>query len=63
MDDPASIEAEIPNLTVFGSAFSSARGNAGICRKFDRFMDPLPARDCPSFTFRGELEGRERSAR
>jgi hypothetical protein len=62
IDDPASIEAEVPNLTVFGSAYSSARGDAGICREFDRFMDPLPAKGCPSFTLRGELEGQERSA-
>jgi hypothetical protein len=53
MDDPASIEAEVPNLTVFGSAYSSARGHAGICREFDRFMDPLPGEDCPSFILRG----------
>ena len=52
IDDPASIEAEIPNLTMLGSAYSSARGHAGICRKTDRFLDPLPARDCPSFTLR-----------
>ena len=52
IDDPASIEAEIPNLTIFGSAYSSARGHAGICRKTDLFMDPLPAQDCPSFTLR-----------
>ena len=48
-DDPAVIEAEIPGLTSFGSAYSSARGHAGICREFDRFLDPVMARDCPSF--------------
>lgn len=51
-DDPASIEAEIPGLTSFGSAYSSARGHAGICREFDRFMDPVVALDCPSFEAR-----------
>jgi hypothetical protein len=51
-DDPAVIEAEIPGLTSFGSAYSSARGYAGICREFDRFMDPVLARDCPSFVSR-----------
>jgi len=59
IDDPASIEAEFPNLTVFGSAYSSARGNAGICQKLNRFMDPLPAQDCLSFTFRCESGGQE----
>ncbi len=49
-DDPAFIEAEIPGLTSFGSAYSSARGHAGICHEFDRFMDPVLAQDCPSFT-------------
>ena len=52
VDDPAVIEAEIPGLTSFGSAYSSARGHAGICREFDRFLDPLLAQDCPSFTAR-----------
>lgn len=52
IDDPAVIEAEIPGLTSFGSAYSSARGDAGICREFDRFMDPLMAPDCPSFEAR-----------
>ena len=51
-DDPAVIEAEIPGLTSFGSAYSSARGHAGICREFDRFMDPVMARDCPFFEAR-----------
>ena len=59
IDDPASIEAEFPNLTIFGSAYSSARGAAGICQKLDRFMDPLPAQNCPSFTLRGESDGQE----
>jgi hypothetical protein len=51
-DDPAFIEAEIPGLTSFGSAYSSARGHAGICQKSDRFMDPVMALDCPSFEAR-----------
>jgi hypothetical protein len=54
-DDPAVIEAEIPGLTSFGSAYSSARGHAGICRKFDRFLDPVFARECQSFTARPEV--------
>lgn len=48
-DDPASIEAEFPYLTVFGSAYSAARGEAGICKKLGLFTDPQPARCCPSF--------------
>ena len=48
-DDPAFIEAEIPGLTSFGSAYSSARGHAGICHASDRFMDPVPAENCRSF--------------
>jgi hypothetical protein len=51
-DDPASIEVEIPGLTSFGSAYSSARGHAGICRESDRFMDPVMAKDCGSFKAR-----------
>jgi hypothetical protein len=52
VDDPAVIEAEIPGLTSFGSAYSSARGYAGICREFDRFLDPESAHNCPSFMAR-----------
>ena len=52
VDDPAVIESEIPGLTSFGSAYSSARGHAGICREHDRFMDPMRALDCPSFEAR-----------
>ena len=51
-DDPASIEAEIPGFTMLGSAYSSARGQAGFCRQSDRFLDPMPARSCPWFLAR-----------
>jgi hypothetical protein len=56
-DDPAAIEVAFPYLTVFGSAYSSARGHAGICEKLDLFMDPLPGENCPSFTPDGEGAG------
>jgi hypothetical protein len=48
-DDPAHLEAEIPGILVFGSAYSSARGHAGMCKKLDRFLDPLLAVNCPSY--------------
>ena len=48
-DDPSRIEAEFPGILVFGSAYASARGHAGICTALDRFLDPLPASSCPSF--------------
>ena len=48
-DDPAHLEAEVPGIVVFGSAYSSARGHAGMCRQLDRFLDPLLAKQCPSF--------------
>lgn len=54
VDDPAFIEAEFPNLTMLGSAYSSARGDAGICQKLDLFLDPMLAKHCPSF---GPREG------
>jgi len=56
-DDPAHIEAEFPYLTVFGSAYSSARGRAGICDKYSRFMDPMPAYYCSGFAERRESNG------
>jgi hypothetical protein len=49
-DDPASIEAQIPKFTTFGSAYSSARGNAGFCQIHNRFLDPQPARYCPEYS-------------
>ena len=57
VDDPARIEAEFPYLTVFGSAYSSARGEAGICQKLDRFLDPMPAECCPEFARVAEPKG------
>lgn len=48
-DDPASIENKIPKFTVFGSAYSSARGQGGFCLKYDRFLDPQPASCCPAY--------------
>ena len=57
IDDPAAIEAAIPGLTSFGSAYSSARGHAGICQELDRFMDPVVAKECPSFEPREQSDG------
>jgi hypothetical protein len=48
-DDPAHLEAEVPGILIFGSAYSSARGHAGMCRKLDRFLDPVLADRCPSY--------------
>lgn len=56
VDDPVSIEAEFPGITPFGSAYSSARGHAGICQELDRFMDPVLAKECPSFEPRGQTD-------
>jgi len=57
VDDPDSIEAELSNLTVLGSAYSSTRGEAGICQKRGRFMGPVPAADCAEFTARDQPDG------
>ena len=53
VDDPGAIEVEFPGIPVFGSAYASCRGHAGMCQARDRFMDPIPAKDCPSFEARG----------
>ncbi len=58
VDDPAIIEAEFPGLTVFGSAYSSARGEAGICQKLELFLDPMLVKHCPSSSLRGETDGK-----
>jgi len=52
VDDPAAIERDIPSVRILGSFYASVRGSAGICRDRDRFMDPIPAADCPSFVRR-----------
>jgi len=48
-DDPGHLESEVPGIMVFGSAYGSSKGHAGLCSKLDRFLDPIPARSCPSF--------------
>jgi hypothetical protein len=53
VDDPARVEEAFPGVTILGSAYSSVRGDAGICRVFERFMNPEPAERCPSFVERG----------
>ena len=63
VDDPASIEAAFPGLTVFGSAYSSARGHAGICQVLGRFMDPVPAQNCPSFVAREKADAEQMMCR
>lgn len=49
-DEPAYIEEQFPGMTALGSAYGSCRGPAGICKKLGRFMDPIPADECESFT-------------
>lgn len=59
VDDPADIEPEFPSVKILGSFYASVRGSAGICRDRDRFMDPIPAADCPAFlprTRAGDVE-------
>ncbi len=63
IDDPASIEAAFPGLSVFGSAYSSARGHAGICQELDRFMDPVPAQNCHLFVARVEMDAEQMTCR
>ncbi len=48
-DDPASLERRLPGLTALGSAYSSARGDAGICDVHARYQTPVPAGGCPEF--------------
>ena len=59
VDDPAAIEAEFPGLRILGSAYASVRGDAGVCRELDRFMDPIPAIDCRFFALRDEARTAE----
>jgi hypothetical protein len=38
--DRAAIEALVPNLTVFGSAYASVAWDSGLCRNWDAFRSP-----------------------
>jgi hypothetical protein len=51
-DDPASIEAQLPGITILGSAYGSVRGDAGICQVLKRFMEPIEAADCEFYESR-----------
>jgi hypothetical protein len=46
-NEAASLEKRLPGLTIFGSAYSSARGEAGICALSGRYLDAI--KDCDSF--------------
>jgi hypothetical protein len=48
-DDPASLEARLPGITILGSAYGSVRGRAGICAVLSRFQEPVKAAHCPHF--------------
>jgi len=45
--DPKSLELIFPGLKILGSAYSSARGDAGICNLYNLFL--LPGKVCPQF--------------
>jgi hypothetical protein len=40
-NDPAWLERELPGLNALSSAYSSARGEAGICVKRDIYLSPI----------------------
>ena len=46
-NDPKAIEAAFPGLTILGSAYSSSRGDAGICERRDLFL--VPVEQCDDF--------------
>jgi len=48
-DDPGHLENEVPGIMVFGSAYGSSKGHAGLCSALNRFHDPIPAQSCPDF--------------
>ncbi len=45
--DPASIEAAFPGLSSLSSAYSSVRGDAGLCLRRDLFV--APSKRCEDF--------------
>ncbi len=46
-NDPESLELTFPGFKILGSAYSSARGDAGICNFHNLFL--LPGKACPEF--------------
>lgn len=40
LSDRAAIEALVPNLSVFGSAYASVAWDIGLCRHWDGFRAP-----------------------
>ncbi len=46
-NDPESLESTFPGFKILGSAYSSARGDAGICNFHNLFL--LPGKACPEF--------------
>ncbi|MEK6775715.1 MAG: hypothetical protein AABY87_02390 [bacterium] len=46
-NDPRRLEQEIPGLNILSSAYASVRGEAGICRRYDLFLDPREK--CPEY--------------
>ena len=50
IDDPKAIEAAFPGLTIYGSAYSSSRGDAGICERRGLFL--VPEEQCNDFVER-----------
>jgi hypothetical protein len=43
------LEAELKGLTILSSAYSSVRGDAGLCLRRNWFLVPMAMEDCPSF--------------
>lgn len=57
-NDPKAIEAALPGLTILGSAYSSSRGDAGICEQQDVFL--VPVEQCSDFAMKtGGVKARE----
>ncbi len=47
VDDPGTMEAELPGINILGSMYGSVRGDSGFCRVWDRLMRAVDS--CPRF--------------
>ncbi len=50
-DNPKAIEVAFPGMTMLGSAYSSSRGDAGICVHRGLFL--VPVEGCKDFVDKG----------
>jgi hypothetical protein len=55
-DDPRALEQTFVGMTILSSAWGDTRGDQGLCKLHDRFLQPVMR--CPAFVGRAPEGGR-----